>query len=147
MKKGLVSLVVLIVLAVSTAAFAQVKEFGPSFKRFTLDIPAGWTAEVDDDGSGTVIMNSQKDTVLSIYVAKHEGILLKNFVDHIAQKLELVNPVIENPDENTMILAGTLNGKNVSAFATKEGDSIVCYISCGNDMKTVNTIIASHIYK
>ncbi|MBQ7594993.1 MAG: hypothetical protein IJU48_11680 [Synergistaceae bacterium] len=80
MKRSL--LVLALVVFAATAAFAEVKDFGP----YTIDVPAGWTAEQDGETVGFV--KNDNSASMSISYDTTDGATLKEIADAFVEALK-----------------------------------------------------------
>ena len=79
-----------IVLSAAVAfASAAVQEFGPPSNRFTVDVPAGWTAQPVE--GGVQLINPAKDSSAAVMVAKAEGADVKTLAEAIAKESGYTN--------------------------------------------------------
>ena len=69
-------------LVLSAAAFGAVQDFG----KFTLDVPAGWTAEKDGETVG--IVKNDKSVSVSITVDSTDGMALKDLAEAFVEALK-----------------------------------------------------------
>ena len=81
MKRSVV-LALVFVLALSAVSFGAVQDFG----KFTVDVPAGWTANKDDETVG--IVKDDKSASMSITVDSTEGATLKELADAFVEALK-----------------------------------------------------------
>ena len=79
--KRLAAAAVVAVLA-ATAAFGAVQDFGA----FTIDVPAGWTAE--RDGETVVFMKNDNTASMSITYDTTDGASLKDIADEYVEALK-----------------------------------------------------------
>jgi nitrogen regulatory protein PII-like uncharacterized protein len=83
MKKIILALSVSIVLLFACCASAGVTKF----KNFSVDVPDGWTAE--DDGEGTVsLVSSDSKAAVTISMADNEGMSAKEIAEAFREELK-----------------------------------------------------------
>ena len=110
MKRSVV-LALVLALAFSAVAFAGVQDFG----KFTVDVPAGWTANQDEETVG--IVKNDNSASMSITYDSTEGATLKELADAFVEALKGKNLKAEDggytfefDNGNGVTSRGVLNG-------------------------------------
>lgn len=112
MKRSVV-LALVFVLALSAVSFGAVQDFG----KFTVDVPAGWTANKDDETVG--IVKDDKSASMSITVDSTEGATLKELADAFVEALKGKNLKAEGNGYTFEFD----NGNGVTSRAVLNGDN------------------------
>ncbi len=113
--KKLLALVVVLSLA-ATAAFGAVQEFGKTVK-YTLDIPAGWTASQED--STTLVVADDNSASLTISVESTEGKSLDAVAKELSEALKGTTPEADADGDYSFTFD---NGNGVTSHVLVTGD-------------------------
>ncbi len=141
MKKFFAFLLFIFCLGFAGNVFAVVQEYGPDFFRFTIDLPAGWSAEKVDNG--VQVVNSEKSVCVTVIVDKTEGADAKTLCKAIAEEAEMKEIQKEKQeDDGSYSVLGSVNGMQTSFTVTVEDDTFVC-ISISGDMSAASPILDS----
>lgn len=135
MKKIILVLSVCAVLVFAGCSFAEVKKF----KDFSADVPAGWTAE--DDGEGTVSFTSNDGgAAVSITVAAHEGESAKNIAE--AFRAELKGKELKPIDNGFAFEYTNNNGVKGMCVVSTDEKKFLAITGTGDD-PNIDAIIGS----
>lgn len=138
MKKLFSAIVLSAAVAFASVASAAVQEFGPSSNRFTVDVPAGWTAQPVE--GGVQLINPAKDSSAAVMVAKAEGADVKTLAEAIAKESGYTNPSFEKEDD-TITITGQVNGADVITLVSVEDGTMVVVTMAGKDLDGLAAVI------
>ena len=130
-------LAAVLALALTTAAFAGVQDFG----NFTVDVPAGWTAEQDGETVG--IVKNDNTASMSITVDATEGATIKELADAFVDALNGRN--LKADGGNYTFEMTNANGVDSKAFLSGEGGKYALIVVTGleNAPDEISAIINS----
>ena len=113
MKRAVILAAMMAMLTVA-AAFGAVQDFG----KFTIDVPAGWTAE--QDGTTVGIVKGDSTASMSITIEENDGTSLKDLADAFVKELNGKN--LKNDDQGNAIFEFT-NANGVTSTAVLNCDA------------------------
>lgn len=141
MKKHLVTLCLIGLLAMATPALAAIQTFGPDFSRFTVDVPDGWTAKPND--GGCQISSPDEGTSVSIQVHKNGGKSASELAALISKQMggKIVKTEDEGPNQTNVY--AEIDGVRVALTIIVDGDKFVAFTMAGSDEEAMKKIAAS----
>ena len=122
MKRLLIAAVLALVFA--AASFGAVQDFG----RFTLDVPAGWTAEKDAETVGLV--KDDNTASLSISVADLDGMTLKDAAEAFVKELNGTN-LAQDADGDYTFEMTNANGVKSNVLLTGDDKEYCLFVMTG----------------
>ncbi len=122
---------------------AAEQEFGPSFSRFTIVVPDGWTAEKVDNG--VVLYKDDHSISLTIVVDKNNGFDAEALGKGIAKEAGMEVQREQPGEGGTYTLQGVLRNVKTAITVTTEGDKFLCISvsSASDDMSAAAPILNS----
>lgn len=139
MKAPTASLLCALCLLLAGACQAAVQEFGPSFSRFTIDVPEGWTAKPLKNGVQMVSRNRQNS--IAAIIDGSRGHSAEQIAKGIAQKTGLTE--IRRKNDSNYFVTGVKDGTKVGITITVAGKIFVMFTMAGNDADALCRIIDS----
>jgi hypothetical protein len=128
--KRLAVLSVTAVLFTAACAFGAVQDFG----KFTLDIPAGWTARQQGP---TAIVQKGENVGFTLTIDATQGYSAKDLINAFAAEFkkthaEVTEPELDSDGDYSMILTNANGVKSVAMF-TVIGDNYMLMVMTGMD--------------
>jgi hypothetical protein len=139
MKALLASLLCAVCLLLAGAAQAAIQEYGPSFSRFTIDVPEGWTAKALNNGVQMVSRDRQNS--IAAIIDDSRGHSAEQIAKGVAQKTGLRE--IRRKNESNYFVTGVKDGTKVGITITVAGKIFVMFTMAGNDADALCRIIDS----
>ena len=128
--KKLLALVLVLGFAV-TAAFGAVQEFGQAFK-YTLDIPAGWTASQED--STTIVAADDNTAFLSISIDSTEGKSIEAVSKELSEALKGTKPEADEDGDYSFTFDNE-NGVTSHVLVTGDEGMFCAFVMTGIEAK------------
>ena len=120
------ALAALVVALTAVCAFGAVQDFG----KFTLDIPAGWTAT--QDGSTVGIVKDDNTASMSITIDSTEGAALKDIAEELSKELSGTKPEADS-DGNYSFDFMNQNDVNSHCIITAEEGEYALLVLTGSE--------------
>ncbi len=139
MKALLASLLCAACLLPAGGAQAAVREFGPQFSRFTIDVPEGWTAQALKNGV-QMVSASRQDSIAAV-IDHNRGLTAEQIAKGVAQKTGLKE--IRRKNDSNYFVTGVKDGVKVGVTITVAGRIFVMFTMAGNDADALCRIIDS----
>ena len=139
MKALIASLLCSLCLLLAGACQAAVQEFGPSFSRFTIDVPEGWTAKALKNGV-QMVSHARQNSIAAIIDA-NRGHTAEQIAKSVAHKTGLRE--IRRKDDSNYFVTGFKDGAKVGITITVAGKIFVMFSMAGNDADAIRRIIDS----
>lgn len=139
MKALLASLLCALCLLLAGDAQAAVQEFGPSFSRFTIDVPDGWTAKALKNGV-QMVSPDRRNSIAAIIDASR-GHSAEQIARGVAQKTGLQE--VRRKNESNYFVTGVKDGTKVGITITVAGKIFVMFTMAGSDADALCRIIDS----
>lgn len=131
--KRLAVLSVMAVLFTAACAFGAVQDFG----KFTLDIPAGWTAS--QDGSTVVVVKADNSAAMSITLDSAEGASLEELAAAFAKELNASDPKPTGDGDYTFSFKDQ-NGVDSNCLLSGGAGMYVLIVMTGDDVAGMTAI-------
>lgn len=145
--RKLLPLLALILFAMVTTASAEVKEFGPDFCRYSVDVLDGWQVGAPN-GNTTTFESPDKKAGVVVVAGKFEKPMtdaeFETFVRDAAKKLGLDD--VQKTDDSSYILNGKVNGLDFRQLAAKQ-DNVYASITMSGDLTMAQKIAESIEFK
>lgn len=132
------TLVFALVLACPAPSEALVREYGSSYQRFTLDVPAGWQEKIVDDS--VQLISADKKTVISARLFPREGKRMEALVHKAARDLNVSG--IHQKDGKTWVFYVASENVRIRNSLHILKDYVVL-ISVSGQMEAADPVIAS----
>lgn len=132
------TLVIALVLACPASSDARVREYGPSYQRFTMDVPDGWKERKVDDS--VQLISPDKKTVMSARLFPREGKKAEALVHKAAKDLNVSG--IHQKDENTWVFYVSSENVRIRNSLHTLKDYVVL-ISVSGPIETAEPVIAT----
>lgn len=131
MNRKSIVLALIAVFAVSSVAFATVKEF----KKISVDVPAGWTATEED--STVSLVADDSSAALTITVEDNDGTEMEVIAKAFADQLKGTDPVFE--DDIYVFSFQNANDVECNVIINGDEDMYVMLVLIGehDDMETI----------
>lgn len=127
MKKMSVLTLVAVFLCMSSLAFAEVKEYGPDFMRFTIDVPDGWKATATD--TGTKITTPDEKSAIQVQITKHNGSTAEQIAKGMAEQLGLKK--VEKVQDSAYNISGEVDNTPTVCTIVVENDNFLLIVMAG----------------
>ncbi|MBR5050382.1 MAG: hypothetical protein IKX75_03480 [Desulfovibrio sp.] len=139
MKDLLASLLCALCLLMAGDCQAAVQEFGPSFSRFAIDVPEGWTAKALKNGVQMVSRDRQNS--IAAIIDDNRGLSAEQIAKGVAQKTGLKE--VRRKNESNYFVTGVKDGTKVAITITVAGKIFVMFTMAGSDADALCRIIDS----
>ena len=139
MKDLLASLLCALCLLMAGDCQATVQEFGPSFSRFAIDVPEGWTAKALKNGV-QMVSHDRQNSIAAI-IDDNRGLSAEQIAKGVAQKTGLKE--VRRKNESNYFVTGVKDGTKVAITITVAGKIFVMFTMAGNDADALCRIIDS----
>ena len=126
-------------LLLAGACQAAVQEFGPSFSRFTIDVPEGWTAKALKNGV-QMVSHDRQNSIAAI-IDDNKGLSAEQIAKSVAQKTGLKE--VRRKNDSNCFVTGVKDGTKVGITITVAGKIFVMFSMAGNDADAIRRIIDS----
>ena len=140
MKMILASLLFAACLGFAGNASAAVQEFGPDFARFTVDVPAEWTATAVENGAQFV--KNDKSCSVTVIVAKNEGGANAEAIGKaVAEQAGMKDAKEVDKADSSYTCLGTIGGVQTMIVTMVEDGKFVVSSVSGQDLKASSAIL------
>ena len=139
MKDLLASLLCALCLLMAGDCQAAVQEFGPSFSRFAIDVPEGWTAKALKNGV-QMVSHDRQNSIAAI-IDDNRGLSAEQIAKGVAQKTGLKE--VRRKNESNYFVTGVKDGTKVAITITVAGKIFVMFTMAGSDADALCRIIDS----
>ena len=139
MKALLASLLCATYLLLAGGTQAAVQEFGPSFSRFAIDVPEGWTAKALKNGV-QMVSHDRQNSIAAI-IDDNRGLSAEQIAKGVAQKTGLKE--VRRKNESNYFVTGVKDGTKVGITITVAGKIFVMFTMAGSDADALCRIIDS----
>ena len=139
MKDLLASLLCALCLLMAGDCQAAVQEFGPSFSRFTIEVPEGWTAKALKNGV-QMVSRDRRNSIAAI-IDGNRGHTAEQIAKGVAQKTGLKE--VRRKNESNYFVTGVKDGTKVGITITVAGKIFVMFTMAGSDADALCRIIDS----
>lgn len=131
-------MLLLVFICMSSMAFAEVKEYGPDFLHFTLDIPVNFKTETMDNGVKAI--SPDGNSALALQANKSNGATAEQIANAMGKQLGITD--ITKVDDELYTLGGTVEGvRTVCTVMVHEGKFLLLIMS--GELKLLQPIVDS----
>lgn len=127
MKFCLSFVLVTVFLCMYSTVFAEVREYGPDYARFTVDVPSGWTESKTD--IGVKLDSPDNKNEISLQISKHNGSTAEQIANGLAKQTGLKN--VEKIDDDVYNISGETDGVPLYATIAIEKDLFFLVVMAG----------------
>ena len=139
MKALLAPLLCAACLLLAGSAQAAVHEYGPSFSRFGIDVPDGWTAKALKNG--VHLVSGDRQNSIAAIIDANRGHTAEQIAKSVAHKTGLRE--IRRKDDSNYFVTGFKDGAKVGITITVAGKFFVMFTMAGSDADAFLRIIGS----
>ena len=115
------------------------QQYGPSFARFNIDVPEGWTAKALKNGVQMVSRDRQNS--IAAIIDDNRGLSAEQIAKGVAQKTGLKE--VRRKNDSNYFVTGVKDGTKVGITITVAGKIFVMFTMAGNDADALCRIIDS----
>lgn len=130
------------VFCLSTNALAEMKELGPDYARYTIEVPKGWNISKEKDKM-IAVTNPEKTASLAILIEKLKGLNEKDLED-IAKSAAKHNGTdkIEKKDNTTYYADWKVKGVDYRQYFMRSGDLFITFVLAG-ERKDLESLVTT----